>query len=52
MQGGADIYREVGNLDALYLAPSYELYYMNVMVGHQRTWKVCNDISHDWLVWS
>lgn len=33
-------------------APGYELYYMNVMAGPKRTWKFCNDPTHNWLAWS
>ncbi len=32
-------------------APGYELYYMNVMAGPKRTWKFCNDPTHNWLAW-
>ncbi|MBO9605840.1 MAG: 5-deoxy-glucuronate isomerase [Paenibacillaceae bacterium] len=30
--------------------PGYETYYLNVMAGPVRTWRICNDPDHEWLV--
>ena len=30
--------------------PGYDLYYLNVMAGHVRRWKVRNDPDHEWLL--
>ena len=30
--------------------PGYEVYYLNVMAGPRRTWKIANDPAHAWLV--
>ena len=30
--------------------PGYDLYYLNVMAGPVREWKVKNDPSHEWLI--
>jgi 5-deoxy-glucuronate isomerase len=29
--------------------PGYDLYYLNVMAGPVREWKVKNDPEHEWL---
>ncbi|MDQ6422313.1 5-deoxy-glucuronate isomerase [Paenibacillus sp. LHD-117] len=29
--------------------PGYEVYYLNVMAGPVRTWKIYNDPAHEWL---
>jgi 5-deoxy-glucuronate isomerase len=31
-------------------APGYDLYYLNVMAGPIRTWKINNDTEHEWLM--
>jgi 5-deoxy-glucuronate isomerase len=31
-------------------APGYDLYYLNVMAGPVREWKVKNDPDHEWLL--
>ncbi len=31
-------------------APGYDLYYLNVMAGPERTWKFFNDPAHEWLM--
>jgi 5-deoxy-glucuronate isomerase len=28
----------------------YDLWYLNVMAGPQRTWRFCNDPEHEWLI--
>ncbi|OXS54670.1 5-deoxy-glucuronate isomerase [Cohnella sp. CIP 111063] len=30
--------------------PGYEVYYLNVMAGPRRTWRIANDPAHAWLV--
>jgi len=30
--------------------PGYEVYYLNVMAGPVRTWKIFNDPRHEWLI--
>jgi len=30
--------------------PGYDLYYLNVMAGPQREWKIKNDPDHEWLL--
>jgi 5-deoxy-glucuronate isomerase len=30
--------------------PGYELYYLNVMAGPRREWKITNDPAHEWLL--
>ena len=30
--------------------PGYDLYYLNVMAGPAREWKVKNDPDHEWLL--
>jgi 5-deoxy-glucuronate isomerase len=30
--------------------PGYELYYLNVMAGPRREWKIQNDPEHEWLL--
>ena len=30
--------------------PGYELYYLNVMAGPVRTWKLYNDPAHEWIL--
>ena len=30
--------------------PGYDLYYLNVMAGPVREWKVKNDPDHEWLL--
>jgi 5-deoxy-D-glucuronate isomerase len=30
--------------------PGYDLYYLNVMAGPVREWKVKNDPAHEWLL--
>ncbi|MCR2807692.1 5-deoxy-glucuronate isomerase [Paenibacillus soyae] len=30
--------------------PGYDVYYLNVMAGPTRTWKIYNDPDHEWLV--
>jgi 5-deoxy-glucuronate isomerase len=30
--------------------PGYELYYLNVMAGPRRAWKIQNDPDHEWLL--
>jgi 5-deoxy-glucuronate isomerase len=30
--------------------PGYELYYLNVMAGPRREWKITNDPDHEWLL--
>jgi 5-deoxy-glucuronate isomerase len=30
--------------------PGYELYYLNVMAGPRREWRIMNDPDHEWLL--
>ncbi|WP_300681379.1 5-deoxy-glucuronate isomerase [Nocardioides sp.] len=30
-------------------APGYDLYYLNVMAGPQRSWLICDDPDHTWI---
>jgi len=30
-------------------APGYDLYYLNVMAGPDRTWQICDDPAHAWI---
>jgi 5-deoxy-glucuronate isomerase len=30
-------------------APGHDLYYLNVMAGHQRSWQICDDPAHAWV---
>ena len=30
--------------------PGYDLYYLNVMAGPAREWKINNDPNHEWLI--
>ena len=48
--GDGDVVLVPRGYHAVSAPPGYDLYYLNVMAGPVRTWRVRNDPDHEWLV--
>jgi 5-deoxy-glucuronate isomerase len=48
--GDGDVVLVPGGYHAVSAPPGYDLYYLNVMAGPVRRWKVRNDPHHEWLL--